>query len=182
MTNENYKQALVDAMKENHDLIKQIAELDRRRARLIETITTLMRLVGGENGLDMDSFLEENQELAAYLEMGDYAEELGLSESVRQVLLANGGWMSATQVKDGLIRLGINMMDYRNPLAVIHTTLKRLVEGGDVLRDIFEPETKAKFRWNTSEFKHSPLKWVNQRKASQASKRGSSIIGKKKKK
>lgn len=64
---------------------------------------------------------------------GLFLRQKGLAEICRMALDAYGDWVTAQQVRGYLSQLGITL-DYPNPMAVLHTTLKRV---GKVARDSF---------------------------------------------
>ncbi|HWW76294.1 MAG TPA: hypothetical protein VNZ44_12910 [Pyrinomonadaceae bacterium] len=130
MTSEDYEkyfQALDAAAREQIAIREQIKALEKREARLEETIATLLRLINDE---DTDPTTETYS--AA---MGS---EVGLTDIVRNVLKASDSPMTPVQVRDGVIKMGKNESDYSNLLASIHNILKRL-EGGNEVRRIDEP-------------------------------------------
>lgn len=57
---------------------------------------------------------------------------IGLTDAVREVLKAGDRAMTPAEVRDGLIRLGINPDDYTNLLASVHNVLKRLAKANEV--------------------------------------------------
>jgi hypothetical protein len=108
---------------------------------------------------------------------------IGFSDLVREILKASGEPMSALDVRAGIINMGIDVdAKYTNALAVIHTTLRRLFEGGEITRHT-DPITKnTTYQWVTHQartlpnqgevgvdaigpaaFEHSPLKHIGRR-------------------
>jgi hypothetical protein len=69
--------------------------------------------------------------------------KIGLTEAVRIVLRANGGWMTPQQIRDQIRKLGIDLSRYQNPLASIHTILDRLIDK-EIELDVLEtPKQRA---------------------------------------
>lgn len=69
-------------------------------------------------------------------ELGIFLYEIkttGITDAVRSVLRSAGAVMLRPPViKDQLIKMGLNLSGYQNPLAVIGSVLKRLEEAGEV--------------------------------------------------
>ncbi len=123
MNTEFYQQALAVALKEHADLTNVRTAIDKRLMCLVETIHSLTRLVGTSFNVDLGDVAKE---IAV-------PSDLGLSDLCRQVLKSNGGWMTPIQVRDELIKMRIDVTSiYANALAVIHTTLKRLSDNGEI--------------------------------------------------
>lgn len=128
------------------------------RANQILQLEQLLRSIAPftvENPLDAEARLLNNFGLVSSLE------GLDLTEACRKVLKENDRYMSPREVRDMLEANGYDLTQHPNHLASIHGVLKRLVESGNVL-----PMADSKgvvYKWNTSDFKRSPLKWVGQR-------------------
>jgi hypothetical protein len=91
-----------------------VAEIDREMAKLSLKIVSLAALC---DDIPADIAVSETlNELS----------KVGLTDAVRSVLRANGGWMEATEVRDQIVKLGVNLQKYQNPLASVHTILGRL--------------------------------------------------------
>jgi hypothetical protein len=71
----------------------------------------------------------------------------GLTEAIRRVLQESAVGMTPVEVRDTLANSGMNLLEYSNPLAAIHTVLKRLVKARDV-----KPATtngnETVYQWN----------------------------------
>jgi hypothetical protein len=154
MATDSYRKALEQALEEYRGLIQSREETDQRIARLRETILTLLRLLGEQETIDLKDFFPSRE-----IEEQDPA---SVSDAISDVLKAAGTWMTASQVKDSLAGIGFNVGQYTEPLPTITTTLSRLESRGDVVRDR-DAVGKTVYKWNVSAFKHSPLKYVNQR-------------------
>jgi hypothetical protein len=75
------------------------------------------------------------QELAAYInavrpliqnDPGKSLNETGLTEICRDVLSRAGRWVTAEEVRQMLSQVGIDISGYTNPMAVLHSILKRI--------------------------------------------------------
>jgi hypothetical protein len=109
MSDEDYKAALAAASKELEALLAQRAELERRIAQLHETVGALVRLCGYES-----------------------AARLGITDACRLVLRAAGDPLTVAEIRLRLTAMGVDLGRYENDLAVIHTTLKRLHQTGEI--------------------------------------------------
>jgi hypothetical protein len=81
------------------------------------------------------------KQLEAYLEAirpliendpGRVAVEAGLTNVCRDLLAKNGRWMGAGDVRVLLAGMGVDISSYTNPMAVLHSVLKRV---GQAYRD-----------------------------------------------
>lgn len=124
MTSENYRTALAAAIKEYEALGEQRRGIDSRLAQLAQTIGTLSTLLG----------------LAPTAPMS-------ISDAVRLALRA-GVPMTPIDVRERLLAIGVDLSNYSNDLAVIHTVLKRLNEAGE-LRVIPKPSGRNAYLWAT---------------------------------
>jgi len=60
------------------------------------------------------------------------AESTGMTGSIREILKKSPEPLTASEIRDGLEKLGFDMKSYSNPLATIHTVLRRLAEAEEV--------------------------------------------------
>ena len=56
----------------------------------------------------------------------------GMTDSIREILRKSPEPLTASEIREGLERLGFDMKSYSNPLATIHTVLRRLAEADEV--------------------------------------------------
>jgi len=120
-----YRRALDAALREYETLLRDRADLDTRIAQLAHTVGSLSRLCGAVPTV-----------------------ALGLTDASRMVLKAAGHPLTAVEVRGQLEAMGFDLSRYANDLAVIHTTLKRLTEGGDV-EVVPQPWGKPAYVWKT---------------------------------
>ena len=135
----------------------RLSEIDAQLVQLDQTITSVSPLA--HDGID--------PHLAALMH-GIFTnldlDETSLANSCREVLqAATGTWMTPVGVKNALIRAGYDEGKHSNLGASVHSVLKRLEQAGEVIRST-DSYQNAVYKWNTSEFKHSPLKFIGQRK------------------
>jgi len=121
-----YRQALDAATREYRELQLKRQEIDDRLAQLVQTIATLNRLCGVESTV-----------------------QWGLTDACRVVLKAARRDMTPAEVRDRLEAIGFDLAKYTNPLAAIHTVLKRLHDAGEVLF-VERPGRKFACEWRPS--------------------------------
>ena len=111
MTQQSYRAALDAALREYETLLQQKTDLEARLAQLGESIGTLTRLCG-------------------YTPTVAY----GLTEACKTSLRCAKAPMTPLEVRDRLQAVGFDINRYSNPLAAIHTVLRRLTESGEARR------------------------------------------------
>jgi len=112
MSERDYRDSLRAAQQEFADLITQRKAIDERLVKLSKTIASLQGLLRGKNS------------------KGEIA--LKFSDACRYVLHGSRTPKSPREIRDDLIAIGFPVEEYQNVLASIHTTMKRLVENGEV--------------------------------------------------
>lgn len=113
MTQASYRAALDDALREYESLLQQKSDIDARLAQVAESVGTLTRLCG-------------------YTPTVAY----GLTEGCKTSLRCAAVPMTPLEVRDRLQSTGFDINRYSNPLAAIHTVLRRLTESGEVRRRV----------------------------------------------
>ncbi len=111
MTQSPYRAALDAALREYETLLQQKADVDARLAQVAESVGTLTRLCGYASTV-------------AY----------GLTEACKTSLRCAAAPMTPLEVRDRLQSTGFDINRYSNPLAAIHTVLRRLTESGEARR------------------------------------------------
>jgi hypothetical protein len=109
MAKDDYRRALDAAVREYERLIAQHADLDARIAQLRHSIAALTKLCGYEPTVP-----------------------IGLTDACRLVLRNAEIPLTALEIRDRLKAIGVDLDKYSNPLASIHTVLKRMHESGEV--------------------------------------------------
>jgi len=140
VTEESYRRALEEAIREYERLSKQRVEIDDRIAQLLQTMGNLSRLCNLEPTV-----------------------KLGLTDACRLALKAAGHPLTAAEVRTRLEAIGFDVSRYSNPLASIHIVLKRLGRSGEVK---FTPGLRGKpaYVWKP------PIKVIGLSKSSDLSK------------
>jgi len=137
MTNETYRKALYQAKQELATYLTQRQEIDRHVARLQLLITQLQDLCTEQdhkrfwNGID--------RVVKADLKGG-------ITETIRVLLKELSLPMTATDLKAGIEARKYDLARFKNPLAVIHTVLNRLVKSGEV-KVIPQKYGKKAYQW-----------------------------------
>lgn len=93
---------------------------------------------------------EDEEEITTYQErLDDIIEPTGFTDAICKVLqAANGEAMTAVEVRDALPSVGFLLSGYSNPLATVHTILKRLVENTFLYNvEAEKKEEKTTYRW-----------------------------------
>jgi hypothetical protein len=149
MTTDSYKQALKTAVHERDSLLNERAKIDEKIARLGTMIESLRPLCDDE-----ESEMETMKFQAAL-------SEYGLADACRFILKNMDRFMTPISIRNALAAKGYDLGEQTNALASIHSICKRLVQSGEAIEQTVEG--KAFYKWNTSAFTHSPLKYRGQR-------------------
>jgi len=130
MVKDDYRHALTAARAELQTLRALRGETDLRIAKLERTIAGLATLCG-----------VEDNELAQ-----------GLTEACRSVLKMGDSVRSfrPVEMRDELVAMGYDLAKYSNPLAVIHTTLKRLATQGEATI-VARAGNETGYRWTLND-------------------------------
>ena len=129
----------------------RLGKLVAKREKLNQEISRVSDLV-----IANANFLPE-EEKADQLEQLEQlvAEPPGFTESVRNILKANAiRPATALQVREMMAKAGFNLRAYSNPLASIHTILKRLAERDEVTTSMNDGQTY--YRWKASGERRGP--------------------------
>jgi len=110
MSKEEYRRALDAAVREYERLSAEHATLESRIAQLKHSIAALTKLCGYEPTVP-----------------------LGLTDACRLVLRNAVAPLTALEVRDRLASIGVDLDKYSNPLASIHTVLKRMQDAGELV-------------------------------------------------
>jgi hypothetical protein len=122
MSKDDYRRALDAAVREYEALVAQQSELEARIAQLRHSIAALTTLCGYEPTV-----------------------ALGMTDACRLVLRNAEAPLTVLEIRDRLKTIGVNLDKYSNPLASIHTVLKRMHEGGELSEDDREESARAAY-------------------------------------
>ncbi|MGE0407604.1 MAG: hypothetical protein AB7O65_15020 [Candidatus Korobacteraceae bacterium] len=137
MTEANYRESLEAAKSEMEELLTEQGQIDQRLGYIVSRLNVLRKTV-----LSLSELVGEDAEPQA----------VGITAAIRKVLRArfeeneDAAYMSPVSVRQALQRDGFPLNEYKNALAVIHTTLKRL-EDQDELEAATSPSNKTYYRW-----------------------------------
>jgi len=153
MTNRNYRKALYQAKQElAHELVER-QKSDQKVARLQSLITQLQDLCVEQ---DQRRFWNSIDRVVKTDLKG------GITETIRVLLKEMSLPMTATDLKTGIQARKYDLARFKNPLAVIHTVLDRLVKSGEV-KVIPQQYGKKAYQWvSTTEKLLSELQETSQ--------------------
>jgi hypothetical protein len=123
MAKRNYHRMLYDAKQKLAQLLVERQKLDKEIAELHGVVGKLQDLCAEQ---DQRNFWRGAERVIK----ADL--KVGITESVRVILQENVLPMTAVQLLEQVKARKYNLARYKNPLAIIHTLLKRLVKSGDV--------------------------------------------------
>jgi hypothetical protein len=119
-----YGRILRAARDECERLLKQRQQIDRQTKDLQRPMNTILA-VCEEDGVELPSDL-----VLPFDE--DVPLSISLIDAVRAVLKVRGDYMTASEVRDDLIAMELDLHKLWNPTAILRKTLKRLLERGEV--------------------------------------------------
>jgi hypothetical protein len=123
MSKDDYRRALDAAVREYEKLSAEHATLESRLSQLKHSIAALTKLCGYEPTVP-----------------------LGLTDACRLVLRNATQPLTALDVRNRLASIGVDLEKHSNPLASIHTVLKRLYEAGELAEhDRDEPSARTAY-------------------------------------
>ena len=128
----SYREAFEDVQSELEVLLEEDSRLADRRGE-IKYRTESLRKTGESLGLLLGENVSE--------------EAIGITDAIRELLKENRDtWYSAIAVRRVLRKKEFPVDDYSQPLAVIHTTLKRLQEQEEIKPG--ERDGKTFYKWD----------------------------------
>jgi hypothetical protein len=119
--------------------ISEYKRLSQERKALDIQMQKLLQLVAANVNMLPDA--EQESYIAQLIEMTPPS---GLSEAILRVLKTDE-WLSPIEVRDRLIEAGYDFAGQVNPLASIHTTLKRMVPK-DAIANVPQPDGKTYYK------------------------------------
>jgi len=124
MSKDEYRRALDAAVREYEKLSAEHAALEGRLSQLKHSIAALTKLCGYEPTVP-----------------------LGLTDACRLVLRNATQPLTALEVRDRLSSIGVGLDRHSNPLASIHTVLKRLHEAGELMERDRDDERSSRIAY-----------------------------------
>lgn len=129
---QSYRQAFEDAKAEREECLAE-------EEQLVDRLSTARSRIESLNST-VDS-------LGVLLGETSTKGEVGLTDAVRELLKADKLWWAPTAVRAHLKKKGFPINEYKQPLSVIHTTLKRLVDQGEL--KVSELKGKTHYKWDS---------------------------------
>lgn len=115
----DYVQLLRDLMKERETWARRKEDADRELSRLSELIRSTVKMLSPEQRSQCEKDIMEHIE---------HLYSPGLTNLIRGAFFTGKEWLTPTEIRDYLKDIGVDFAKYKaNPLASIHTTLRRLV-------------------------------------------------------
>lgn len=118
-------------------LLNERADLDKEIARVKKYLINTLRMIQGTHRPQLDKRQAKI--------LSEQAQS-GLKEVCLEVLQGAYEPLTATEIVTELKERGFPIDDYRKPLAVISTTLKRLVKDQKIIEE--DKEGRNAYRWN----------------------------------
>jgi len=137
VANTNYHRTLFEAKQDLARYLVKRQKIDHKVARLQTVIRDLENLCAE---LDQKGF-EKRVDRVIKADLN-----VGITESARVILKDKFFPMTASELKESIEARKHNLSTYSNPLAVIHTVLKRLVQSGEV-RMVPQAKGKKAYQW-----------------------------------
>lgn len=133
MTDQVYKETLKSAEDELEQLLSEEAKIEMRLVAIRHRAESLRRTV-----LSLGDLVGEAREPQIF----------GITDAIRKVMSERkeGSHVSAQMVRSILERDKFPLSEYKNAMAVIHTTLKRLVDQGE-LQPFEASNGKTYYKW-----------------------------------
>lgn len=119
---DSYKAALETARNELTQLGRQREWIDERMAQLKKIIEDLAPLVETELAAQIIATATRDDDMTGVIILN-----MGITDAIKQVFVIYDR-LTPLEVRDGLIKLGCDLSKYSNPMATIHSVLKRLEE------------------------------------------------------
>jgi hypothetical protein len=136
VSSDSFKAALQAARNELGRLARQREQIDQRMIQLVKIVESLLPLVDSDNAVESDSLTATVSALVGNDALVD--QEEGITEAIKRVFELFGTASTAAgispmsltplEVREWLIKLGSDLSKYPNPMATIHSILKRLVD------------------------------------------------------
>lgn len=135
---------------EKKTLNEYIAELKEASAERYKLTQRINRLEAAARSILATT--EDESEIVEFQgALDEVIEPTGFTDAIRKVLqAANGEILTPTEIKDRLPAAGFRLSGYSNPLASIHTILKRMSKNESAYRvESVIANDKAGYRWVT---------------------------------
>jgi len=127
--------------------LTRLAELRAERDLLDAQLETLnQEIIRFEKAADvLSSIASDGIRVAMAVPTVEGIEKMGVADACREILKQNPQHRTARGIRDSLTASGYDIEQHSNPLASIHSILKRLAQSGEV--EELENEGKTRYRW-----------------------------------
>jgi len=132
-----YRTALYEAKQDVARHLVKRQKLDHKIAQLQALVTNLQNLSAARDRKNFEKGVDRVIKAST---------NVGVTDCVRVILKETFLPMTAAEIKQAIEDRKYNLTVYKNPLAVIHTILKRLVKSDEV-RVIPQPGGKKVYQW-----------------------------------
>lgn len=125
--------------------LRELTEKGRLRTEIDRDMANLRQLILANANLLPDD------ERKVFIAQADEAEPAGFTETIRKILQSAVRGLTPVEVRDALVASGKNLSSQANPMASIHTVLKRLEKSGSISRRIVTrggEDDLAVYFWN----------------------------------
>jgi hypothetical protein len=123
-------QELSDLMEVHEDLENQLSKVESQIYRVKSAVMGVAGLCGAQPDIEYPHLFPERLT----------NEDIGFTDAIREVLQEDPGgrYFSPIYMRDALKMNGFNITKYKNPLASIHTILKRLQTRGEARTKVMD--------------------------------------------
>jgi hypothetical protein len=142
MTREEYKHVLQNMHKELESLLEKQEEIEQQIAQLKQGILAIAPLTK-----------EPRSSPTCWPNFLSGIMEAGITDSIRDILRATYPKASSpVEIKDQLKSRGQDLSQHKNVMASIHSTLKRMLENGEIKTD----DEGLTYCWHRRHLRHVP--------------------------
>jgi hypothetical protein len=136
----NYRRTLYEAKQDLASHLVKRQKLDQKIARLNAVVTNLQTLCSEMDRKSFDQRVDRvvKKDLKA-----------GITQSARVILQETFFPVTPSELLKSIEARKYNLTRYVNPLAVVHTVLKRLLQGGEV-RMVLQADGRKAYQWVTT--------------------------------
>jgi hypothetical protein len=126
-----YRQQIGRALRDLMQCVKQRREIDQQMSKLRNLIIANANLLPEA---ERAVFIQQANESFA-----------GFTDSIREIFRTHVNGLTPIQVRDKLLELGFDLNSQSNPMASIHTVIRRLESAGEI-EERRSPEGEKTFR------------------------------------
>jgi hypothetical protein len=132
----------IDYQRLTETSVQQLSNLVRARRNIDAEILKIQRRVRSNAA----QLCQGHKGSGGFAVPSSHPGSLGVTEAVRQVLYSYPIWLAAVSIRNLLPSIGFDFKRYKHPLTTIHSVLRRLVAGGEVIRTA-QPQAGTSYIW-----------------------------------